>query len=67
MPACGESAADRPGALAGLAALVHALGPRLPPDAPPEQAARAAHDHLATRQALFLLMYDNAAGRGALE
>ncbi len=55
-----------PGALAGLAALAHALDPRLPPDTPPEQAARAALDHLATRQMPFLLIYDNAPNPRAL-
>src|SRR5277367_1681063 len=50
------TAADRPGTLAGLATLGHALDPRLPADTPPEQAAHAALDHLATRQAPFLLI-----------
>jgi tetratricopeptide (TPR) repeat protein len=60
------TAADRPGTLAGLSALAHALDPRLPPDTPPEQAARAALEHLATRQTPFLLIYDNAPNPHAL-
>jgi hypothetical protein len=61
------TAADRPDTLVGLAALAHALDPRLPPETPPEQAARAALDHLATRQTPFLLIYDNAPNPFALD
>ena len=61
------TAADRPDTLAGLAALAHALDPRLPPETPPEQAARAALDQLATRQTPFLLIYDNAPNPFALD
>lgn len=58
----------RPARHAGrpLAALAHALDPRLPPDTPAEQAARAALDHLATRQTPFLLIYDDAPNPRAL-
>jgi hypothetical protein len=57
------TAADRPGTLAGLAA----LAPPLPPDTPPEQVERAALNHLAALRTPFLLICDNAAGRGVLE
>jgi tetratricopeptide (TPR) repeat protein len=56
------AATDRPGTLAGLAALAHALDPRLPGDTPVEAAAHTALDTLAKRQARFLLIYDNAPG-----
>jgi tetratricopeptide (TPR) repeat protein len=60
------TAADRPGTLAGLTALAHALDPRLPATTPPEDAAQAALDAIAKRPEPFLLIYDNAPGPAAL-
>ncbi len=60
------TAGDRQGALEGLADLGHELNPSLPPDTPPEQAARAALETIARRPVPFLLIYDNAPDPAAL-
>jgi tetratricopeptide (TPR) repeat protein len=54
------TAADRLGTVNGLAALAHALNPRLSPDLPSEDAAQVALADLAGRSEPFLLVYDNA-------
>jgi hypothetical protein len=62
------TAADRPGTLAGLSALAHALDPRLPADTPPEKAAEAALNAIAAQKdGPFLLVYDNAPDPVALK
>jgi hypothetical protein len=57
------TAADRPGMLAGVAALAHALDPRLPCDTPPEQAPNAALDCLTMHQTPFLRTNHNTPNR----